>query len=133
MQLEKEFKSMENNKAIFSFMKEDKKFELNLDSPNFSEFVKNIILNNYEVTDENIKVELEKNDDNKIDIDELKSIVIEIHKEYFDEIGKFYENIKKEIKTYYSDDEELIKYIQEYIEKSEINKVEEVENLSDLD
>ena len=116
MQLEKESKNMESNIAVFSFIKENKQIKLDLDAPNFSEFVKKIIINNYEVSNDNISVELEKSDNESIDLETLKSIVIEVHQNYFKEINKFYENIDKELQTYYSDDDELIRVIKEYIQ-----------------
>lgn len=128
MQLEKEFKNMESNIVIFSFAKENKCIELELDAPNFSEFVKKIIIGNYEVSDDNISVVFKGPDNKNIDIETLKSIVIEVHQSYFEELNKFYENINKELMTYYSDDEELIKTIEEYIQtisKSNFEKNEE--------
>lgn len=117
MQLNEEFKNMENNIAKFKFKKENKELELELDTPNFSNFVRELITNNYEVTSENIEILLEGNENNEIDINELKNIIIEIHGQYSDEILKFYENTKNEINTYYSDDTKIIEELHTYIEE----------------
>ncbi len=127
MQLEKEYKNMESNIAIFSFKKENEQIELELDAPNFSEFVKKIIINNYEVSNDNISVELKKTDNGNIDLETLKSIVIEVHQNYSKEINKFYENIDKELQTYYSDDDELIRVVKEYIQTTSKDNYKENE------
>lgn len=127
MQLEKESKSMESNIAIFSFIKENQQLELELDAPNFSEFVKKIIINNYEVSDDNISVELKKSDNENIDLETLKSIVIEVHQGYSEEIKQFYENVDKELQTYYFDDDELIKVVKEYIQTTNEDNCKENE------
>lgn len=124
MQLEKEFKNMVNNVAIFKFNKENKILELELDTPNFSNFVREIIVNNYEVTQENIKVSFKEEENNTIDIDELKRIIIEIHKQYVDEISKFYEYTKNTIQTYYESDEDIVKEIKKYINEFSSKKNE---------
>lgn len=117
MQSNEEFKNMVNNIAIFRFKKENKELELELDTPNFSTFVRELITNNYEVTSDNIEVLLKEKANNEIDITELKNIVIEIHKQYSDEISDFYENTRNEIATYYSDDTKIIEELQAYIEE----------------
>ena len=122
MQLEEECKNTENNVAVFKFNKENKILELNLDVPNFSEFVNQIVINNYDASEDNLEVTLKSNKADGIDVNELKNIVIEIHKQYLDEISMFYNNINKEIKTYYSDDTELIYEIKKYIEESTLKK-----------
>ena len=127
MQLEKESKSMESNIAIFSFIKENQQLELELDAPNFSEFVKKIIINNYEVSDDNISVELKKSDNENIDLETLKSIVIEVHQGYSEEINQFYENVDKELQTYYFDADELIKVVKEYIQTTNEDNCKENE------
>lgn len=127
MQLEKESKNMESNVAIFSFIKENEQIELELDAPNFSEFVKKIIINNYEVSNDNISIKLKKTDNKSIDLETLKSIVIEVHQNYSKEINKFYENIDKELQTYYSDDDEIIRVIKEYIQTTSKENYKEIE------
>lgn len=117
MQLEEECKSMVNNIAVFKFKNENKELELNLDTPNFSNFVKEIIINNYEISESNMDVVLKNNNCDGIDVNELKNIVIEIHQQYKNEISKFYENTENEINTYYSDDAELVNEIKKYIEE----------------
>ena len=117
MQLEEECKNMVNNIAVFKFKSENKELELNLDTPNFSNFVKEIIINNYEISESNMDVVLKNNNCDEIDVNELKNIVIEIHQQYKNEISKFYENTKDEISTYYSDDTELVNEIKKYIEE----------------
>lgn len=96
---------MENNneevKCIFKFKEEDERLELNLNSPNFSDFIKKIIENNYKVTEDNIEIICEGDDD--LDLEELKKVLIKVHMEYEDEISTFFENINEEINTYYSE------------------------------
>ena len=118
---------MESNIAIFSFIKENQQLELELDAPNFSEFVKKIIINNYEVSDDNISVELKKSDNENIDLETLKSIVIEVHQGYSEEINQFYENVDKELQTYYFDADELIKVVKEYIQTTNEDNCKENE------
>lgn len=121
MQLEEECKNMENNIVIFTFLEENEQLSLDLDSPNFSEFVKRIINKNYKVSNDNILVSLSNSDEKNIDTEVLKEIVIEIHKDYNDDLKTFYENIESEISTYYDDEDKLLKEIEDFVkqEKSE--------------
>lgn len=133
MQLEEECKNMENNIVIFKFLKEHEELALNLDSPNFSDFVKNIINKNYVVSEENISI-YTHNDDKNIDIDSLKCIVIEVHEKYMKDLDEFYKNIETEISTYYDDEDKLLNEIEEYVrqEKSK-DIIEKVESENDID
>lgn len=133
MQLEEECKNMENNIVIFKFLKENEELSLNLDSPNFSEFVKNMINKNYNVSEENIST-YTLNDNKHIDIDSLKSIVIEVHEKYMKDLDEFYKNIETEISTYYDDEDKLLNEIEEYVrqEKSK-DIIEKVESKNDID
>jgi len=124
---------MENNKVFFKFLKENEELSLNLDSPNFSEFVKSIINKNYYVSEENISIST-LNDDKNIDIDSLKNIVIEVHKKYMKDLNEFYKNIETEISTYYDDEDKLLNEIEEYVrqEKSK-DIVEKSEMKNDIE
>ena len=124
MQLNEESKNMANNIAIFKFKKEKKELELKLDTPNFSNFVRDLIINNYEVSNDNMEVLLKEKGNNEIDTIELKNIVIEIHQQYFNEISNFYENTKNEINTYYSDDAKIIEELQKYIAKLSVSNLD---------
>ena len=124
MQLEEECKNMENNKVFFKFLKENEELSLNLDSPNFSEFVKSIINKNYYVSEENISIST-LNDDKNIDIDSLKNIVIEVHKKYMKDLNEFYKNIETEISTYYDDEDKLLNEIEEYVRQEKSKDIVE--------
>ncbi len=41
----------------------------------------------------------------EFDKEEFLEILVNVHEEFVQEIEKFYENIQKDIKTYYSDEE----------------------------
>lgn len=130
MQLEEECKNMENDNIVtFKFLAENEELSLDLDSPNFSNFVKKIINKNYEVSDDNILVSLPNSDEKNIDITTLKDIVIEIHKNYYNDLEEFYRNIESEVSTYYDDEDQLLKEIENFVkqEKSKDIPIERFE------
>lgn len=127
MQLEEECKNMANNIVVFKFRLENKELYLNLDSPNFSDFVREIINNNYNVSEKNILVSIQ-NDNKNIDIDSLKSIVIEVHKSYMQDLAEFYKNIEYEISTYYDDEDKLFSKIEEHIKQTEARDLSQKED-----
>lgn len=139
MQLKEECKNMENNIVTFKFLTEDKELSLDLDSPNFSDFVKNIINKNYNVSNDNISVSLPNSNEKNIDIEALKDIVIEVHKDYNKELKDFYRNIESEISTYYDDEDKLLKEIENFVRKEESKDIstkklkEQSFTLSDLE
>lgn len=110
---------MENNNILeFKFIKENSSLKIDLNSPNFSDFVRQIISENLEVSDENIELEFDK-ENIDVDIEQIKKIIIEIHSKYESEIKQFYSNIKEDIKTYYDDNEKISKAIISEIETLE--------------
>lgn len=124
MQLEGGCENMENEElksiAIFKFKKENADVSLDLKSPNFSEFVKILIQKNYVVTKENVDVSC---DNKEVDIESLKDIVVDVHKIYGEQLALFYRNIKKEITTFYGDNEVLLSEIENYINMKEAEKI----------
>ena len=88
----------ENNICVFTFVKEKQEISLNLDSPNFSEFVKEILENNYDISEENITVSCD--DNSEIDTEALKTMLINIHDDYKEELETFFTNITNDISTY---------------------------------
>ncbi len=130
MQLEEECKNMENSNLVtFKFLKEGAELSLDLDSPNFSDFVKEIINKNYKVSGDNILVSLPNSDEKNIDINTLKDIVIEVHKSYYNDLETFYRNIESEVSTYYNDDDQLLSEIEKFVkqEKSKDIPVDKIE------
>lgn len=105
-------RNMENNIKI-NFIKENTDILLNIEQPDLTNLIKNIISKHLEVTKENIKVDA----DDTFDIDEFINLILSVHEEFREEIDKFYENINREITTYYEDDV-LAKHIIEELKKN---------------
>lgn len=103
---------MENRINIL-FIKEDINIAIDIQQPDLSNLIHKIIGEHLSVSRENIKISTENEN---FDKEEFLDLLIEVHGEFCDEIDKFYENINKEIITYYRD-EELSKHIIEKIKE----------------
>ena len=103
---------MENRINIL-FIKEDINIAIDIQQPDLSNLIHKIIGEHLSVSRENIKISTENEN---FDKEEFLDLLIEVHGEFYDEIDKFYENINKEIITYY-EDEELSKHIIEKIKE----------------
>ncbi len=97
---------MENDLCI-KFKEEDKDIIINILQPDLANLIHEIVANNLKVTKENIEINTENTE---FDKDEFLEILVNVHEEFVQEINKFYNNIQRDIKTYYSD-EELSKMI----------------------
>ena len=97
---------MENDLCI-RFKEENIDVSINILQPDLAKLIHEIVENNLKVTKENIEISTENSE---FDKEEFLEILINVHEEFVQEIDKFYSNIQKDIKTYYSD-EELSKMI----------------------
>lgn len=101
------------NKVNILFEKENEEIELDISNPDLANLVHIIVSEQLEVTRENLK--LTTNVEN-FDTTEFLDILVSVHNEFQEEIEKFYNNIKTDIKTYYDDEtigEEIIRRIKE--------------------
>ena len=89
------------NKILINFIKENKEIELNYDQPDLRQLVTTIISEHLEVNASNIII---STGIENFDAQEFKEILISVHEDFEQEIDKFFENIKQEIKTYYDID-----------------------------
>lgn len=99
------------NKINILFKKEDKSIEIDIQQPDLSNLIHRIVAEHLLVSEDNIEI---STDESNFDKEEFKELLIEVHEDFCEEINKFYENIDKEICTYYKD-EELSKHIIEKI------------------
>lgn len=108
---------MENDLNI-KFVKEDINIVINILQPDLAKLIHKIVEENLCVSKENIEISAENSE---FDKDEFLDILINVHDEFVREIDKFYQNIEKDIKTYYSD-EELSEIIIQNIKDSGTNE-----------
>ena len=92
---------MENNLRI-KFIEENIEVSINILQPDLAKLIHEIVANNLRVIKENIEISTENSE---FDKEEFLEILINVHEEFVQEIDKFYSNIQKDIKTYYSDEE----------------------------
>ena len=92
---------MENDLNI-RFIKENINITINILQPDLAKLIHEIVAENLHVSKENIEISTENSD---FDKDDFLEILINVHEEFVEEIEKFYRNIEKDIKTYYSDEE----------------------------
>lgn len=92
---------MENDLNI-RFIKEDTNILINILQPDLAKLIHKIVAENLYVSKENIEISTENAN---FDKDDFLEILINVHEEFEEEIEKFYKNIEKDIKTYYSDEE----------------------------
>lgn len=97
---------MENDLCI-KFKEEDRNIIINILQPDLAYLIHEIVANHLKVTKENIEINTENIE---FDKDEFLDILISVHEEFVQEINNFYNNIQRDIKTYYAD-EELSKMI----------------------
>lgn len=107
---------MENKIAIL-FKKENKTIELDIKQPDLANLVQTIISEHLLVSKNNLEI---SSNENNFDKEEFLDLLIEVHGEFSDEINKFYENIQKEICTYYKD-EKLSETIINKIKNNNLN------------
>lgn len=103
---------MENNIKIH-FIKENTDILLNIEQPDLTNLIKNIVSKHLEVTKENLEIDAI----DSFDIEEFSNLIVSVNEEFREEIDKFYENINREITTYY-EDEVLAKHIIEELKKN---------------
>lgn len=101
------------NKINILFIKENINIQINIQQPDLANLIHKIVAEHLLVSKENIEIFTEHS---SFDKEEFLELLIEVHEDFCEEIDKFYENIDKEICTYYKD-EELSKHI---IEKFKI-------------
>lgn len=89
------------NKLIFTFKDQNERFELDITQPDLAKLVQLVIEKNLLVSKENISLATVNQE---FDVEEFLDIFISVHEEFKVEIDKFYENISKDIKTYYSNE-----------------------------
>lgn len=92
---------MENNLNI-KFKQENLDINISILQPDLAKLIHEIVANNLCVTKENVEISTENLE---FDKEEFLEILVNVHQEFVQEIEKFYENIQKDIKTYYSDEE----------------------------
>lgn len=92
---------MENNLNI-KFKQENVDININILQPDLAKLIHEIVANNLNVTKENVEISTENLE---FDKEEFLEILVSVHEEFVQEIEKFYNNIQKDIKTYYSDEE----------------------------
>lgn len=92
---------MENNLNI-KFKQENLDINISILQPDLAKLIHEIVANNLCVTKENVEISTENLE---FDKEEFLEILVSVHEEFVQEIEKFYNNIQKDIKTYYSDEE----------------------------
>lgn len=92
---------MEND-LIIKFKQENLDISINILQPDLANLIHEIVANNLSVTKENVEISTENSE---FDKEEFLEILVNVHEEFVQEIEKFYSNIQKDIKTYYSDEE----------------------------
>lgn len=92
---------MENNLNI-KFKQENVGINISILQPDLAKLIHEIVANNLNVTKENVEISTENLE---FDKEEFLEILVSVHEEFVQEIEKFYNNIQKDIKTYYSDEE----------------------------
>lgn len=110
---------MENDLYI-KFKKENIDIPINILQPDLAKLIHKIVANNLKVTKENIEICTENSE---FDKEEFLEILINVHEEFDKEIGKFYNNIQKDIKTYYSD-EKLSEMIIQKLKNTDNNELD---------
>lgn len=100
------------NKITIHFIAEDIDIELDFEQPDLSMFVKKVLSNHLKVTEDNLQI---TSTVNAFDTKEFLTIFTSVHEEFEAELDLFFENIEKEISTYYDDDlsTEIIKRIKD--------------------
>jgi hypothetical protein len=89
---------MEND-LIIRFEKEDREIVVNISQPDLAQLIHAIVAERLNVSKENIEISTENGE---FDKEEFQEILISVHEEFSQEIENFYDNIQKDIKTYYS-------------------------------
>lgn len=92
---------MENNLNI-KFKQENVGINISILQPDLAKLIHEIVANHLNVTKENVEISTENLE---FDKEEFLEILVSVHEEFVQEIEKFYNNIQKDIKTYYSDEE----------------------------
>lgn len=92
---------MENN-LLIRFKEENKEITIDILQPDLAKLIHAIVAEQLNVSKENIQINTENGE---FDKEEFLDILISVHEEFSQEIDKFYNNIKKDIQTYYSYDE----------------------------
>lgn len=100
------------NKINILFVKENINIQIDIQQPDLANLIHKIVAEHLLVSKENIEI---FSDNSSFDKEEFLELLIEVHEDFCEEIDMFYENIDKEICTYYKD-EELSKHIIEKIQ-----------------
>lgn len=90
------------NELMIKFLVESEEFILDIKQPDLAKLIHIVVEKNLMVTKENIRMETESKE---FDVDEFLDIFIGVYEEFSEEITKFFVNIKRDIKTYYSNEE----------------------------
>lgn len=100
------------NKIIIHFIAENIDIELDFDQPDLSLFVKRVLSEHLRVTDDNLRI---NSTVDAFDTKEFAEILVNVHEEFVQDLDRFFENIEKEVSTYYDDElsDEIIRRIRD--------------------
>lgn len=101
------------NKINIHFNQENTDVELDFEQPDLSLFVKKVLSEHLSVTNSNIII---TSTVDSFDTKEFAEILVSVHEEFEEELSLFFQNIEKDVSTYYDDDnlsEEIISRIKE--------------------
>ena len=90
------------NKIQITFINEKINIEIDIQQPDLANLVHRIIAEHLLVTSDNLRI---TTDEENFDKEEFRDLLIDVHKDFCEEIEKFYDNIQNEISTYYNDEE----------------------------
>ena len=101
------------NKIEILFEDEDFALELDIKQPDLAKVIHEIVSRHLVVSKENVSIRTKSEE---FDTEEFLDILVNVYEEFSDEINQFFENIQKDIKTYYEMEElseEVINRIKE--------------------
>ena len=100
------------NKINIHFNQENTDVELDFEQPDLSLFVKKVLSEHLNVTNSNIII---TSTVESFDTKEFAEILVAVHEEFEEELNLFFENIEKDVSTYYDDNlsKEIISRIKE--------------------
>lgn len=107
------------NELIIRFKEENREIVVNILQPDLAQLIHAIVAEHLDVSKENIEINTANNE---FDKEEFLDILISVHEEFSQEIDIFYDNIKKDINTYYSY-EDLGSFIIDKIKNDQQKKI----------